>query len=91
MIRTTCTRRTRRRSESDRMAKLKNTLRGAFPRITELDDGRVAIDVEPGTCILWKRDSDHHCSVEVVLTKKQDGPRPVVNIRPEEHDAPTQQ
>jgi hypothetical protein len=68
------------------MAKLKNT----FPRITELDDGRIAIDVEPGTCILWKRDSDHHCSVEVVLTKKQDGPLPVVNIRTEELDAPTQ-
>ena len=64
------------------MAKLKNT----FPRITELDDGRIAIDVQPGTCILWKRDSDDHCSVEVVLTKR-DGSRPKVNIRSEVLDA----
>jgi len=64
-----------------------NKLKNTFPRITELDDGRIAIDVELGTTILWKREDDDHCSVEVVLTKRDDGSRPRVNIRTEELDA----
>jgi hypothetical protein len=74
------TRRRQRRSESEHMAKLKNT----FPRITKLCDNRTAIDVEPGICILWKRDSDRHASVEIVITARDDGSRPHVSIRSED-------
>jgi hypothetical protein len=47
------------------MAKLVKT---KLPRVTELDDGRYAIDIEPGVCILFSRDGDL-CKVEIALSR----------------------
>ena len=41
-----------------------------LPRITKLDDGRLAIDVERGIRILFHRGENDQCSVEIELLPK---------------------
>jgi hypothetical protein len=41
-----------------------------LPRVSKLDDGRLAIDVERGTRILYWRGEDDQCFVEIELSPK---------------------
>jgi hypothetical protein len=42
-------------------------LKATLPRISEICDGRIVIDVEPGLSILFTRDGDL-CKVEIALS-----------------------
>jgi hypothetical protein len=43
-------------------------MKAKLPRVVQLDDGRYAIDIEPGVTILFSRDGDL-CKVEIALSR----------------------
>jgi hypothetical protein len=45
-------------------------LKSKLPKVSRLDDGRLAIDVERGTRILYWRGQDNQCFVEIELLPK---------------------
>jgi hypothetical protein len=46
----------------------RQSVQARLPRVTELDDGRYVIDIEPGVSILFSRDGDL-CKVEIALSR----------------------
>jgi hypothetical protein len=46
----------------------KQLMTPTLPRISEICDGRIVIDVEPGLSILFTRDGDL-CRVEIMLSR----------------------
>jgi hypothetical protein len=46
----------------------KQLMTPTLPRISEICDGRIVIDIEPGLSILFTRDGDL-CKVEIALSR----------------------
>jgi hypothetical protein len=46
----------------------KQLVKAKLPRVVQLDDGRYAIDIEPGVSILFSRDGDLR-KVEIALSR----------------------
>jgi hypothetical protein len=59
------------RGEDELNSMAKQLMTPTLPRISEICDGRIVIDIEPGLSILFTRDGDL-CKVEIALSR--DGP-----------------
>jgi hypothetical protein len=52
-----------------RLNMAKHSVKAKLPRVVELDDGRIVVDVEAGLSIVFARDDDDLCRIEILLSR----------------------